>query len=59
MTMSAADESSTKKKNICKIAVLVMLFLMSLAFIISYVLFESTLNENLETATEVGIYLFR
>lgn len=42
-----------KKMLRCKIAVSAALFLLSLASIISYLLYESMLNEMLETATEV------
>jgi hypothetical protein len=57
--MTSATESSSKKKEICKIAVLVTLFFLSIAFIVSYVVYDGMLNDRLETVTEVSSYLLQ
>lgn len=48
--MTTTDD---KKKERCKIATLVTLFLMSLAFIISYVIYNNMLDERLVSITQV------
>ena len=52
------DENATaKKRENCKVGSLVALFVIAVAFIASYVVYDDLLDESLKSATEVCVFV--